>query len=957
MAGKPLNPWQKRGVIAVLLIALYALAGFLLAPWLVERTLVSTLKERLALDAELETLSINPFVLSLTVDELVVKEADGSTLFAFDRLYVNFQLSSLFRWAASFQEIHLIEPVLGAIRYEEARTNFHDLADRWTATGNAVGTAAAPEPEAADETTAAANPPAEATNLPRLLIADLRIVRGSIELTDEVPSETFSTVFAPIDLEVTDLSTLPDRQGNQQVVIRTESGAEVAWTGTLTVNPIALAGELRVAGSYTPLLFRYFRDQLALPVSFDGGDLAANLDYRFAVDRSGALSVIIENLDGTLAGLAVNQPDFPHLVEVEAFKVSGGSLRWPERTVHFDDIHFERVAVDAYRRDSGGYFPPVENEAVPPPTTDEALAEVTEDAAPWTLSADALRLTDWTLSHTDTTIPDSSLRVSEFDLSLEALSNADNATMPLKVLLRPALGGTVELEGSVQLLPTPALTAEVTGAGLLIATVQPYLSTFARVGLAGGTIAFQGSLASEAGTPYRYAGDLELRDLSLIDQVQEEALLSWTRLHVDRIEAEPSKVALSVLSLEAPYARIEIEQDGTTNLARTLVARDADTGAAPQVQSNDAGTSGATGDPVQPMTFSIGQTNIRDASARFTDLALPLPFEANISGLGGSASALSSKSSEPARIDLEGQVNEYGRLTINGALNPFAPRATTDVVVDFDNVDLPRMSPYTIKFAGRRIDEGRTDLTITVGLNEGRLDGNNRLVVRDLTLGEKVDQPGAMDLPLDLAVALLKDPSGELDFSFPVAGTLDDPSFSYGGAVRQAFSNVILGLATAPFRLLGSLVGLESADIEAIGFEPGRADLTPPQREILARLGEALDQRPQLVLELPGVLAPAEDRAALQAIAVDAEVARRLEAEDDGKTLLMEQQRRILESLFRETIQPAEAAEPTGLNLDTLTASHESVDAAGEAQFDEPAYLADLRDLLINAQEIPELEL
>ncbi len=957
MARQPLNPWQKRGLIAAGVIALYALAGFFLAPWLTERTLVSTLKERLALDTELEALAINPFTLSLTIDGLVIREADGSTLFAFERLYVNFQLSSLFRWAASFKEIHLIEPVLGAIRYEETRTNFHDLADRWTASG-AAGDPGASQPSQtpAEDAAVAGEGPA----LPRLIIADLRIVRGSIELTDEVPSETFSTVFAPIDLEVTDLSTLPDQQGNQQVVIRTESGAEVAWTGTLTVNPIALAGELRVTGSYTPLLFRYFRDQLALPVSFDGGDLAASLDYRFAVDRTGVLSLAIENLGGTLTGLAVNQPDYPHLVEVDAFNVSGGSLRWPERAVHFDDIHFDRVAVDIYRRESGGYFPPAEGAAAPPPSSEAALAEVSEDAAPWALTADALRLTDWSLAHTDTSVPDGNLRVSEFDLSLQALSNAENATMPLTLLLRPSLGGTVTLDGTLQILPEPVLAAEVAGAGLLLATVQPYLSTFARIGLAGGTIDFTGTFSSGPDNPYRYEGDLELRDLSLIDQVQEEALLSWTRLHVDRIEADQNEIALSVVTLEAPYARIEIEQDGSTNIARTLVTQEADTDDV--AGSEDAGpeSPSAPGDrkeAAQPPAFSIGQTNISNASARFTDLALPLPFEANISGLGGSTSTLSTTSSEPARVDLEGQVNEYGRLTVTGALNPFAPTSTTDVVVDFDNVDLPRMSPYTIKFAGRRIAEGRTDLTITVGLNEGRLEGNNRLVVRDLTLGEKVEQPGAMDLPLDLAVALLKDPSGELDFSFPVSGTLDDPSFSYGGAVRQAFSNVILGLATAPFRLLGSLVGLEAKEIEAIGFEPGRADLTPPQREVLTRLGDALEQRPQLVLELSGVLAPSDDTAALQALAVDAEVARRLETEDDGETLLMERQRRVFEALFREVIVPMQTGAESPLDLDTVAAAHRRIDEAGDEQFDEPAYVADLREALIDAQEVPELEL
>jgi len=202
------GPWPRRGLIAAAVVAVYAAVGFLLAPWLIERTLVGTLDERLSLDTRIENLSLNPFALSLAVDGLAVTDPTGERLLAFERLYVNFQLASLFRWAWSFDEIHLIRPVFTFDRINETQTNLSVLGDKWAATAEAP--AEDPEPAQPGE-----NP------IPRLRIADLRIVEGHVTVIDQTQTEPFSTDLSPIDLEVAELSTLPDQSGRQQVTVRT----------------------------------------------------------------------------------------------------------------------------------------------------------------------------------------------------------------------------------------------------------------------------------------------------------------------------------------------------------------------------------------------------------------------------------------------------------------------------------------------------------------------------------------------------------------------------------------------------------------------------------------------------------------------------------------------------------------------------------------------------------------
>jgi hypothetical protein len=929
------QPWQRRGLIALIIVVLYGAAGFLLAPWLIERTLTSTLSQRLSLNAQVGDLQLNPFSLSLKVDDLKVDEAEGETLLVFDRLFINFQLSSVFRWAWSFDEIHLIRPHAHFERLTETDSNITELAARWAATGPA------PEPESPAASAAV-------TSIPRLVIADLRIIEGALTIVDQAAGEPFSTDLAPIDLELADFSTLPDRSGRQQVTVRTESGAEIGMTGSLSVNPLALAGTIRLEGTYTPMLFRYFRDELALPLTFDGGAITASFDYRVAMDDTGELSAFLTNVTGRLTGLNVNQPDHPHLVELGELSLAGGSLMWPDQVVRIERIALNDLLLRPFRAADGSYLPIepapdlTDNREAGPTATEEGIESVAEDAARWQIDVAEIALNRGRLIHTDMALENGATEISSLNLLLQAFSLEEGGEMPLAIELAIAPGGTLGLDGKLQLFPAPRLTSTLTANELPLAAAQPYLSSIANIAIEDGHLSLGGEFSVGEDPSFSYQGSLQLGSLSLIDRAQEEALFSWEALSIDRLSVTPNAAELSILSIEAPYARIEIEPDGSTNIERTFI--DADPADEPPSDVTEAARDDGAGFDV-----TVGETRITGGSANFTDLALPLPFQADITRIEGDLSTFATNSAAPSRVDLGGQINEYGALSIDGSISASAPTAATDITVRFDNVNLPRMTPYTIKFAGRTIADGRTDLTLSYRLEDGALEGDNRLVIRDLTLGEKVEQEGAMDLPLDMAVALLKDGEGNVDFSFPVSGSIDDPEFSYSGAVMTAFSNVIGGIVAAPFRFLGSLVGMAPDELEHIGFEPGEATITPPQRETLAKLAEALGQRPQLVLEVAPVRNLAADRAAVAELLVDAEIeAILLETQKDDQSHT-EALRDALEALFD--------AEKIAVSRDDLAAAHTITDTAGEATLDVPAYNTALRQTLIEAQEVPEPDL
>ena len=134
-----------------------------------------------------------------------------------------------------------------------------------------------------------------------------------------------------------------------------------------------------------------------------------------------------------------------------------------------------------------------------------------------------------------------------------------------------------------------------------------------------------------------------------------------------------------------------------------------------------------------------------------------------------------------------------------------------------------------------------------------------------------MESPSATKLPVLLAVALLKDRNGVIDVNLPISGSLDDPQFSVGGIILQVIGNLLVKAVTAPFALLGSLVGANE-ELSFVEFAPGSAALAAAEQQKLASLAKALTERPNLRLEITGRAASEPDAAALKRAALDSKV-------------------------------------------------------------------------------------
>ncbi len=90
---------KKLSILLIVGIVLYALAGFLLAPRVIERALKAAVQQESGLTLEIASTSVNPFTLTLTATNVNLSGAENKAIVALDRLDVDLEVSSLLKRA------------------------------------------------------------------------------------------------------------------------------------------------------------------------------------------------------------------------------------------------------------------------------------------------------------------------------------------------------------------------------------------------------------------------------------------------------------------------------------------------------------------------------------------------------------------------------------------------------------------------------------------------------------------------------------------------------------------------------------------------------------------------------------------------------------------------------------------------------------------------------------------
>jgi hypothetical protein len=526
----------------------------------------------------------------------------------------------------------------------------------------------------------------------------------------------------------------------------------------------------------------------------------------------------------------------------------------------------------------------------------------------WKLALKKVALTNGQL-HIEDQTPSSAVTLDVEKIALEVRHASLDLTrpVPLKTSFSLKQGGHFEAQGKLKPQPLDA-DVQLKLAGLSFKPFAPYLNQVALLTLNDGNARLQGNLQvkQQQALALKFNGGFGVEQLAIVEEASNAPFLAWEQVSSDSLafSLAPNRLHMASLNIRQPTAKFIINADKTTNIARMLRSTSNEasitTPAAPvaapapkvvnaPITSNDLAkpvlaqpSKVAIPEPASPATeeqttaeafpVRIETVRIDNAGLEFADLSLTPQFGTQIHHLSGVINGVGTDANSTAQVELDGKVDDYGAARIRGSLQPFKATQFTDLKLSFTNLDMSRLTPYSGKFAGRRIDAGKLSVDLEYKIKQRQLAGENKFVINKLKLGEKVDSAEAANLPLDLAIAILEDSDGVIDLDLPITGSLDDPKFSYGSIVWKAIRNVLSKIVTAPFRALGKLFGSDGDKLEAMLFEAGRATLAPPELEKVKAISQALSKRQGLSLGIVPSYDVALDRRALQETALRRQV-------------------------------------------------------------------------------------
>jgi len=553
------------------------------------------------------------------------------------------------------------------------------------------------------------------------------------------------------------------------------------------------------------------------------------------------------------------------LLKLAQLGFEGGEVDLAARRASLGRLYFDGGQLDLSRDGKGKFlflnaFPKSGGGAQTPTPTPAKDAPA---SAPWAANIKTVEFNKFGARYDDAS---SGIKANLQDFNLKLTDASTDLKKPLAFYGAVGLreGGLLTAKGKV-VPSTGAVDTDLKLTKLAIAPVQPLLSKYVKLKIAAGSISGQGRLHTGAGGKadpgLRYDGSLEVAELALNEE-DNDRFAHWKSVRADKLAfgLAPDVLDIAELRVIEPDATLIIENDRSFNAQRLLVKQPASDAAAKPTA--------APAPAAEPFPVKVRRVRFENAKLAFTDLSLRPQFGARIYELGGVITGLSSKRDASSQIELDGRVDDFGLARIRGKLNPFVPADNTDINVVFKNVDMVSASPYSMKFAGYKIAQGKISLDLEYKVAKGQLEGNNHIVLDNLTLGERIDSPDALKLPLELALAILKDSDGRIDLGVPVSGNMNDPQFSYGSVVWKAIGNIMTKIVTSPFRALGNLFGVSGDKLESIDFDAGSDTVLPPEREKLKQVAQILAKKTQLKLSVPGQYNEPVDGAALRAQAL-----------------------------------------------------------------------------------------
>ena len=875
--------WLRVSEWCLLAYLLYALLLGLLTPYVLTSKLPAALSQTLGREVTVDTISINPFLLRIRVTNFSIAEADQRNDFIrFSQLEADAAFwRTLLTFTPTLEHFYLNGPYARLTREQGGETtefNFSDIIRHIQSQSS---------PEEAEEGAG------DESGIPHLRLGLLNVTDGKVEVFDRVSGAEL--VYPDLALELENLDThatisdnaRSEEQGSPdnlyQVNVTTTEGGTLYVDGLFQLAPLALTGKVVIKKLALPPLWPLSDDIIKARLT-DG-----TLDFSVGYDmRETEQGLRFRANDGQLAVHSLALSDTTRQrIALERFSLTDMRLDTDSQRVDIAGLKLEAPYINGVYDNDGLDLVSL----LMPAGIAQNNAEPEDNPQPEETTAWQVVLGELAISEGDAQLHDKAVaqsmywRVHPITLTTSEIDSHFSTPVDYEVALAISgnsqaipenAQGELVTRGSAD-LATQAVVGELTLSDIALSQVQSYLTPFVNLSLSEGALSATTRYeVAESGKTLLVSGDATVDNLTILDGLHYEPLVKWQSLDVAdlRFSLADNTLDMASVNIIEPYAKILIDEQKRTNIGAIIRSGESssenasEVGDAKEGSVNTPENGEAEGDSVDTsvtgeaegssLAISIAAINLNNGSAYFADESLTPQFASSIESLNGSIEQLTSNAGSAAKVAINGKIDSYAPVSLKGEINPLLEELFLDLDFAVEGAELTSVNPYSGTYMGYYIDKGLLSLDVHYKVQNSELDGDNHVVIDQLTLGRKSDSEQALSLPLGLAVALLQDNDGVIDLGLEVSGDLDNPDFSFGSIILNALGNLITKAVTAPFTFLASLVGSED-ELNRVDFAAGQDSLNEQATQRLTTLAEALNKRPGLRVSIEGTVDAVSD--------------------------------------------------------------------------------------------------
>lgn len=810
------------------LILIYTLCGFVFVPWFLSNKVPSIVKEQVGANIEIGESKFNPYTFELSVKDIMLKDLDKKPVFKLKEISLEYSLNALLDKTILFEYLNISSPKLYAKFSKDGELNLKNIV-------------------VIQETKDKQTDKKEDSNIPTIVLKKLTITKGEIKFVDLKPKKPFSINLGPYSITAHNLSTKKGDINSHTFTAKIENDGLIHWEGGMELIPLSLHGTIDIENLQLSKIYDYVLPEINAKLN----EATLNLKVPYKIDLEDDLQVHINKAKLSLSNIKfLNIKSNKKIIDIPKINLDEFNLEYPKQEVKIKSFNIDEPYIFAsmdkeYKLNLVDAF--VLNTKKQKEKSEPKKEETTQTKA-WKFLLSDAKINQASITFEDNSLTQSvTSKLEKTSLHLTNISSNKKESISYKFTSILNKDSKLSANGSVIQEPL-SVSSKLDIQNFHIRDYVNYIEPFVNFDIKKADVDLKASLQAqlEKEIDIKVKADTIVKDVHINDS-QNKKLVLFNNLAINDINYiyNPMSLDIKNIKLTQPYIRALINKDGSTNFSN--LTKDTK-----EIENSDVKKESTKKEKQTPIKIKIGPVDLVNGITDFSDLSIRSGFNTKIHDINAHLSALDFQSKAPSKVKLSAKIDRYGYTNIEGSLSPFdiKDKLVLDMLVK--NIDLKSITPYSSEFIGNKIKSGKLSMDLRYNIKKAQLQGDNQLNIDSFELGDEVDSPNAVNLPIGLAVVLLKDSDDQINIDLPVSGDMNSPEFSYGGIVWGAFKNLLTKIVTSPFNFIGSILGIDADELKGIDFEKGSFTITSTEHEKLKTLQKIMKKRPKIKINIIG---------------------------------------------------------------------------------------------------------